>query len=372
MFLRVITHGDGANPIIQRTARIIGECADTAEFLYWDRDSMGSVAAELSDVYVPICLMTGGGKRNVRVAVLLPIFWLRLLFKLMTARNADVHYAHTFECALVCCVVRILRGVPYVYHIHDNIGISHHWWRLLAPLIDRVDGWVVKHAASVVVPDQSRVIGPLRPFASKISVVPNCTGAFDGGAVGRDHHDIDVVTVLAIGSLEEDRGIDLLLKSVEGLRSIRIVAAGRVAGDALRRSLSHSTEVEFLGSVPHSMIRSIYERGDIVFLFYRPDLDLNIRAAPMKFLEALAAGRPVLVNSEVKISSEVLQQGIGYVCRFDVMDLRSTLKRMATDRTGVLGMGQRAREVYERNYGFGKVENHLKEILAFASTAERT
>lgn len=372
MFLRVITHGDGANPIIQRTARIIGECAATAEFLYWDRDGIGSVAAELSDVYLPICLMTGGGKRNVRVAFLLPIFWLRLFFKLMTARSADVHYAHTFECALVCCVVRILRRIPYVYHIHDNIGISHHWWSLLAPLIDRVDGWVVKHAAAVVVPDQSRVIGPLRPFASKISVVPNCTGAFDGGAVGRDSHDVDVVTVLAIGSLEEDRGIDLLLKSVEGLRSIRIVAAGRVAGDALRQSFSQSPEVELLGSVPHSMMRSIYERGDIVFLFYRPDLDLNIRAAPMKFLEALAAGRPVLVNGEIKISSVVLQQGIGYVCAFNVADLRSTLKRMATDRATLLAMGKRAREVYERDYGFGKVEKRLKDILGYASTTERT
>jgi glycosyltransferase involved in cell wall biosynthesis len=214
-----------------------------------------------------------------------------------------------------------------------------------------MDAWVVKHAAVVVVPHECRILPSIAPFAFKIKVIPNSTGLFEQAPVPRQARRRGIVTILALGSLEEDRGIELLLDSARGVRGIHILAAGHVVGRGLERKLHQSPHVDFLGLLPHAMMQSIYERGDIVFMFYRPDLELNIRAVPMKLAEALAAGRSVLVNRELLVSGEVLRDGVGYVSGFNEDELRATLTKIAASEDSVEAMGACARRLYERKYG---------------------
>jgi len=363
-----ITHGDGSNPIIQRTLRLISEMFTNVSFLYWDRlrspplfEVPGNVSA--------VAVLKGCGRRNVKVAAMLPLFWFRSVVKVLRLRPRMI-YPHAFEGAVAAWSVRRIAGTPYIYHIHDNISISHRWCGIARFLLDRIEKVLVRDAQAVVLPDLCRLLPTCEGAREKVLVLPNSTGVTLHVPPLADRSD-GLLTVAALGSLEVGRGIDVLLRATDGLPQVRVVAAGHIRENALAASISRQPNWDYRGVLAHKEIERVYAEADLVFLFYDPDLEINRLAVPIKFAEALSAGRPVLMNEEVRMSPRVLEWGIGYTCPYDSGALRSRLQSIAGDRSEIGQKAENAAKVYERELSWARHVSKLIEVLRSSERVSR-
>lgn len=110
---------------------------------------------------------------------------------------------------------------------------------------------------------------------------------------------------LFLGRLDEGKGIILLLdawrsRTNRGLRRLRIVGTGPLE-DTVRSMVRNDEDIDFIGYLEHSQALSEVQRSGIVVvpsLFYEAGL-------PLVAIEALASGRPIIVNSSTSFASAV-------------------------------------------------------------------
>jgi glycosyltransferase involved in cell wall biosynthesis len=354
-----VTHGDGSNPVIQRTLKVVAANSSACAFLYWDR--LGKRLFHPPPDVRCLPVLKGGGRRNLKIPLLLPLFWLKAILLLLRIRPRLV-YAHAFEAAVAAWVARRVAGIPYIYHIHDNISISHKWTRGARAFLEWVDLHLIRDAERVVLPDLCRMLPSYKSHAGKFVILPNATDVLFrlppvSAESGRP------LTVAALGSLEITRGLGLLLSATENNREVRVIAAGHVREESAAHAISRQPNWDYRGLVPHAEVERIYAEADVVFLFYKPDLEINRLAVSIKLPEALAAGRPVLINDEVQFSKRILEWGVGYSCAYDIAALRKCLAVIARNRSDLSERSRRALAIYERELKWNVHKPKLEEML---------
>jgi glycosyltransferase involved in cell wall biosynthesis len=108
--------------------------------------------------------------------------------------------------------------------------------------------------------------------------------------------------------------------------AVRIVAAGWLYDDVARTEFVQSPAVEYRGIVTARESLQLAQECHAVFAFYDPAIANNVNASPNKVYDAIIAGRPVLMNVEVRVADFVVRGGYGLACRYeDVVSLRQIL-----------------------------------------------
>jgi len=135
------------------------------------------------------------------------------------------------------------------------------------------------------------------------------------------------------GDIGIDDGVDLLIKATEGIGA-KVVVIGDGDPKYMRylRSLSHP-DVIFTGWVPYRMIPGILKTADIYVAPFRSSLYTN-STCPLKIMEALAAGLPLVV-SELHAISRYLRNGEDslFFKPSDTPDLRKKIGLLLSDET---------------------------------------
>jgi glycosyltransferase involved in cell wall biosynthesis len=133
------------------------------------------------------------------------------------------------------------------------------------------------------------------------------------------------------GDIGIDDGVDLLIKATEGIGA-KVVVIGDGDPKYMRylRSLSHP-DVIFTGWIPYRMIPGILKTADIYVAPFRSSLYTN-STCPLKIMEALAAGLPLVV-SELHAISKYLRNGEDslFFKPSDTPDLRKKIGLLLSD-----------------------------------------
>lgn len=117
------------------------------------------------------------------------------------------------------------------------------------------------------------------------------------------------------------------------------------------------------GAVPHQEIPHWLDRADVGVAPY-PELD-DFYFSPLKVVEYMAAGLPVVASSVGQLRSLVQDGKTGLLVRpGDAESLASALVRLAEDRKLRLRMGRRARERAERRHDWSRVTDRIERCLA--------
>lgn len=207
--------------------------------------------------------------------------------------------------------------------------------RLKRVLARRATGFIVPGRAA------AELVRALVPDA-RITVAPNAVdnALFASGAAGRGDGPF---TVLYVGRLAREKGIDVLLRAFEQLDGARLVVAGAGPEEArLRASAPPGTE--FLGSVDRDEIPRCLAAADVLVL---PSL-----AEPWGFPlnEGAAAGLPLVSTEAAGAAWELIEDGVnGFrVPPGDPVALGEALRRLAADEGFRRSAGARSAQIVSR------------------------
>ncbi len=197
--------------------------------------------------------------------------------------------------------------------------------------------------------------------SSRIAIVPNGVDPeqFSPGprhAALAQRLGLDGGCVLGfIGSFYRYEGLRLLLEAVPELRrrlpGVRVLLVGGGEEDAQLRALATQLgdSVVFAGLVPPREVRDYHSLIDI-FVCPRRRMRLTELVTPLKPLEAMAMGRPVLA-SNVGGLSELIEDGVtGVLFTAESRDsLVEQASRLVVDHDARRRIGERARESVLQN-----------------------
>jgi glycosyltransferase involved in cell wall biosynthesis len=367
----VVTKNDGSSPTLRRNIWSIRKLDAHIQLLCWDRLKRDAVDLNRDLPVETIVMMRGFGLATKLLPLAMVAWSLRVAARLLTTKWR-LAFCHDFEAACVVWIcARILRR-RYIYHIHDNFTLSHNFSPAMRRMFDAMDARFIRDAFAVIVPDNSRILRYAEPCRDKILILPN-TFPLHTKIPAEGSRSAGAFTVLALGSLTQDRGIDVLLDAAGQVPEVRILVAGYVRDPALLQRIESTGGVDYRGLLDREGALRLYLESDIVFMFYRPDIEINIRAAPMKLGESLMMGRPVLINSEVVASTHVCGDwAVGVTCAFEAGALARELRRLAGSRDELAAMARRARAVFESEYAWDHSEPALLDAVSRGLGASRS
>jgi glycogen(starch) synthase len=230
----------------------------------------------------------------------------------------DIVHAHSPAlCGLAALQAANARNVPFVYEIRafwEDAAVDQNKTRPLSPRYTasrQLEGYVARRADSVV-GIARHILDDLRSrgiAAAKLFHVPNGVDADRFVALPRDAKlgselNLNRDPVLGfIGSLYRYEGIAWLVGAVAELRrrgvGLQLVIVGQgeemLEIEAAIRQAGAQKYIHAVGQVPHDQVGRYYSLMDIM-VYPRRRVRLTELTTPLKPLEAMAQGKPVLAS----------------------------------------------------------------------------
>ena len=318
----------------------------------------------------------------------------------------DVLHAHSNHLnAQVALAVGRRFGIPVVYEVR---GFLEETWVSRGHSTDAesyrltraAEAWAMRHADAVVTLSESmreaivaRGIDP-----AKVRVTPNAvsesllsdagwSSRAEGRGPYRDHNEpaggLDTLagarystsrdsrfTVGTVGTLNHYEGLDLLLDAaarvVAGGTQVRvlIVGDGPARADLERQAGRLGLDATFTGRVGPSQVADHHRRLD-VFCVPRRDLPVTRLVPPLKPVEAMALGRPVIASDLPPLRELVTHGHTGLVVApDDVEALATAIGTLARRADARHQLGEHAREFVRTHRTWTAVHHTLIDLYA--------
>jgi glycosyltransferase involved in cell wall biosynthesis len=298
-----------------------------------------------------------------------------LLVRHVDRLGADLLHTTThFPNALVARAVAEATGRPWVYEARGQLEKT---WvasrpseqRAAAAASERYALWRERETEVAVEADHLVVLSEVlkEDFVARgvprehVTVVPNavddelldpalvCSPADARARLGLPRDGFWVGTVSSVVGYE---GLDDLLRAVAELRATGLDVRCAIAGDgtarpglaALAETLGLSSVVVLPGRVPKELT-PVWHRALDVFTVPRRDTDVTRSVTPLKPIEAMAAGRPVVASDLPALAEIVGAPGTGLLSTpEDPSSLAGRLRELYDDEALRHALGSRGRE----------------------------
>ncbi len=168
------------------------------------------------------------------------------------------------------------------------------------------------------------------------------------------------IKVYVAGSLSQNRGLRQIIEVAERVGDLEIVSAGWLYDDYASRVFAVHPKVSFKGIVTARESLRLAAGCDAVLAFYSPTSVNNLYASPNKIYDAMSVGRPVIINSEVRVAQWILSNNVGWACGYDDTEgLEEIVLGLAPARASLPASAARLRELYVRGCTWERMEKRL-------------
>ncbi|MDP2401257.1 MAG: glycosyltransferase, partial [Actinomycetota bacterium] len=205
--------------------------------------------------------------------------------------------------------------------------------------------------------------------ARRVVVVENAPDPDRYRVVERDEADF---VISFIGQKRWVPSLAHLMQAIQPHPEMRaLLVGGGPAEEEIARLAAGMERGEVAGRVEPGEIPALYHSCDAVYACYDISL-LNWRTSlPVKAMEGMACGLPVIVSKGSWMGEYVERHGIGVaVDDRDPADVEAGLVRLASDREAAREMGRRGREIVERDLNWSAAAGRLRQ--AYPSVGKRS
>lgn len=260
------------------------------------------------------------GKRNRPITILKQLW---LVTKLSFKKYDSVHIINE---QLMIFFYPLMFGKHVVLDIFDSIFLMKNKSSNQLFLVKK---FIYAPVDVILVTDNNRKALMPSFTQSKINVLENFPYKFKGRINTAKPQ--SPLTILYNGWLGKNRGTDFLLQLINVDSSLKIIMAGWFA-DETSRELANHPQVDYRGIMTQEDALTIAaQEADYILCVYAPNNENNINASPNKIYDAIQTQTPLIINSEVYISSFVRDNAIGIVIpdynNFDAGELIKQLKQ---------------------------------------------
>jgi colanic acid biosynthesis glycosyl transferase WcaI len=303
--------------------------------------------------------------------------------------QGDVAYVYhpPATIGLPAMVLKLLRGMPFVYHIADmwpesvvesgmldSAAVRRIVQGLLSVWCRAVYGQA--RAITVLSPGFKRMLVERGVPGDKVHVIYNWTDETMFRPIPRDEKlatelgFADRFNIVYAGNLGPLQGLDTVIRAaaeVRGMPAIQVVIVGVGQQEAELRALARSVgadNVLFLGRRPYHEMPRISALADVHLVHLR-DLPFFRATIPSKTQVALACARPVLMAVNGDAADIVRKAEAGLTCPpDDESSLADAMVALAETSDGELdAMGQRGRRFYLDEMSLDIGGRHMDRLL---------
>jgi glycosyltransferase involved in cell wall biosynthesis len=309
-----------------------------------------------------------------------PLVWLRLLVRALRLR-ADAYHFHDPELLPLGWLLARLTHRPVVYDAHEYYRdeIATRPWipaplrRLAAESVHTVESFVARRIAAVVAVNEHMAAGFRARGARSVAVhnypplsyfPPKAAGASPPGPVAA-----------YVGLLTKDRGLATVWEAGQRMRDlvpgleVRIIgridwseAPASVPRDPARWQAEAATRL--LGVLPSRDVPAMLGEVAVGWIPFRRTPN-NARTIPLKLLEYMAAGLPVVASDFGFMAAIVHQARCGLlVPDSDPAAHARALAHLLTHPEEARAMGERGRRAVEERYSWEAESARLLGLYA--------
>lgn len=281
-----------------------------------------------------------------------PIFMLAcLFFALRRLRSGDTLVCIDLETMMFGMWAARWRGARVHFDIADPFDLAKpvpfkKFWRW-------IEWCCAQYADVVTVPHASRLTLYKRTLSNAwvVENVPTLPG-------GMKQHDFlqtaggpNVMTFGYFGTLETHRGLEDLITLVRTNHETQLVIGGRGPLTALMiQSASTCERIRFVGEYLPKHLPDLAAEVDVYCSLYYLSKPLHRYAAPNKFFEHLALGKPVLMSAGTPYAQDVLNGGTGWVVEDGLIHLQAWYERLKLNKLAFEIAANRAHKRWNDEY----------------------
>ncbi len=240
-------------------------------------------------------------------------------------------------------------------------------------LVTRYEEELVKIADGVASVSRPLQELRIRQGAKATNVIPNGV-EFDKFHQAYEHRRPHPPTLIYCGSVDARWGIDLGVRALPALRGylpdLRMIVVGNGPAETELRTLAESLNVlemiRFVGAVPYEQLPSLMAEADIGLSTSRLD-EFRKYASPMKIVEYMAAGLPVVASGGGEAEQMIDESRGGVHIEFTSSALVNAVLPLLQDPAKLASMRTAA-----LNYAQSRTWDHMgRELAKFISEIMR-
>lgn len=367
----VVSNDAVADPRVEKEARVLASSGWQVTVVAWDR-SQSHPPLERREGYDVVRLgpqaRHGAGLKNVR---LYPRFWQAATAVVL---DLDPHVVHCHDSDTAVVGVRAKRARPrlrLVLDFHELYAESkmvpqHGLKGALTRTVVRMIEWrAVRRADAIVAvaPGQADQVPGTDRTDPRVVLVENAPDLGRFPEIHRDPRARDSIRVCFIGKKRDASRLEVLMKAIDRLPRVTAFLAGDgPAEEEVRRLAEGRDRVTTVGRLLYEEIPPLYEKCDVVYAAYDASYGNYRTAIPVKMMEGMAAGLPVIVSEGTWAAGYVRDEGIGFVVDdLDPESVAAALSSVLDDPAEAVRMGARGRTIVEASLNWDAAARRLRD-----------
>jgi len=188
--------------------------------------------------------------------------------------------------------------------------------------------------------------------------------------------------IVYLGGLTEERGILKLLQVIKLLRQkhsqIKALFVGPFFSESFKNKFftfvmddNLNPNIYWRDSVPHDKVCAVLRQAKIGLSVLHPAYKRYKKALPLKVMEYLSVGLPVVANDFPQIKNIVEKHNLGYCVPFHSKDIAEAVEKLlALPAEGKEAMAQRCRDTIQKHFMWKTVEPVLLDAVNYVINPE--
>lgn len=330
----------------------------------WDKEDQFPLEEKIPGALVKRVKITGEYSKATVFLIFAYLRFSMFIFWQLLHEPCDLIHAHNLDTLLPAFIAAKIKNIPVIYDAHEAYPEKFALRRskLLSWLAFGLERFLAKRVAAVITVTQPLADKFTGWGVKKVLLIPNYADAhFYNSYFPKENS--RVFTIGWIGSIRSKMGLELLLEAmpevIKANENIKVYLAGKIYGKSFKETLHTaikpiSGNVELDDWIPYQQLPLAYSRVDLAVSLMVPHR-ANEVALPVKILEAMACGVPVIATKVGPIQDIINEANCGLLIDYDKNQLIEAIGRLIYNKVELKNMGERARNIIKERYNWETV-----------------